>query len=481
MAAFTRERFRSICRGERPGDFGILADVFTVLSFENCLAWVAQGAPPFLAEDWPDAGTGIPEAVRRYFDFDESRLLYEVHSGINSGSARVGFRGASFRDVSFLVEPPFGLDVVEEDDESLVFVSRIGSYEKVSKGSGWELTLPVQRPVRDRETWSRFKERLDPQSPTRYPRDWDAYVARVNALDCPVGMEVGGFFGYPNMWMGTQDLMLLFYDDPGLVEEMIKSILHLELGVVARVAADIDLDFVCYWEDMAYRSGPMISPAMTRRFMLPRYERLNEAVRAAGCDVFFLDSDGDVDLLVPLGVRRASTCSGRWSAPSVSIRWRCAPSTARRSSSPAAWTSASSARAGRQSSERSWTRYRHSCSPARTSRPQTTWCRRTRPSRASASTSICCAASAETNRSTSERLLLGRPLVCGGRPAGEVVAPADHLEDGSAIRPPHRSEPVGGRDVHSALRDGRTGIDRQAQRGGQAGGHLHLPREAFAV
>ncbi len=300
MAAFTRERFRSICRGERPGDFGILADVFTVLSFENCLAWVAQGAPPFLAEDWPDAGTGIPEAVRRYFDFDESRLLYEVHSGINSGSARVGFRGASFRDVSFLVEPPFGLDVVEEDDESLVFVSRMGSHEKVSKGSGWELTLPVQRPVRDRETWSRFKERLDPQSPTRYPRDWDAYVARVNALDCPVGMEVGGFFGYPNMWMGTQDLMLLFYDDPGLVEEMMETILHLELGVVARVAADIDLDFVCYWEDMAYRSGPMISPAMTRRFMLPRYERLNEAVRAAGCDVFFLDSDGDVDLLVPL-------------------------------------------------------------------------------------------------------------------------------------------------------------------------------------
>jgi len=300
VARFTRQRFRDICKGERLGDFGILADVFTVLTPDVPAAWVAEGAPPVLAAQWPSLGTGIPQEVRRYFDFDDSRLLYEVHSGINSGSSRIDFRGASFQDVAFLVSPPFDLEVVEEDEQDLVFVSTMGSREKVRKGSEWGLTLPVQRPVRDRTTWERFRERLDPRSPERYPADWDAYAAEVNRLDCPVGMEVGGFFGYLNMWVGTQDLMLLFYDDPGLVDDMMEAVLQLEMQMVERVTRDIRLDFVCYWEDMAYRSGPMISPAMVRRHMLPRYQRLNEVIRSRGCEVFFLDSDGDVDLLIPL-------------------------------------------------------------------------------------------------------------------------------------------------------------------------------------
>ena len=90
-------------------------------------------------------------------------------------------------------------------------------------------------PSRIGRSWERFKERLDPTTPQRYPADWDAYAARINALDCPVSMEVGGFFGYLNMWVGTQDLMYLFYDDPGLVEDMMETILHLELEMVRRV------------------------------------------------------------------------------------------------------------------------------------------------------------------------------------------------------------------------------------------------------
>ena len=300
MARFTRQRFRDICGGKRPGDFGILADVFNVLTPETVAGWVAEGAPALLAAAWPTAGTGISPELLEYFDFDESRLLYEVHSGINSGSTRVDFRGAAFQDVAFLVSPPFDLVVLEEDEQELVFVSRMGSKERVRKGLEWGLTLPVERPVRDRATWERFRERLDPQSPERYPAGWDAYTASVSRLDCPVGMEVGGFFGYINMWIGTQDLMLLLYDDPGLVDDMMEAVLDLEVQMVERVTRDIKLDFVCYWEDMAYRSGPMISPAMVRRHMLPRYQRLNDVIRSAGCDVFFIDSDGDIDLLIPL-------------------------------------------------------------------------------------------------------------------------------------------------------------------------------------
>jgi len=44
----------------------------------------------------------------------------------------------------------------------------------------------------------------------------------------------------------------------------------------------------------------MISPDMVRRHMMPRYRTLNEAIRGAGCDVIYLDCDGNIEQLLPL-------------------------------------------------------------------------------------------------------------------------------------------------------------------------------------
>ena len=94
--------------------------------------------------------------------------------------------------------------------------------------------------------------------------------------------------------------MYLFYDDPGLIDDMMETILHLETEIIRRVAKDIKIDLAWYWEDMAYKGGPMISPDMVRKYMLPRYLRLNEVVRGGGCEAFFLDSDGNIEALIPL-------------------------------------------------------------------------------------------------------------------------------------------------------------------------------------
>ena len=51
---------------------------------------------------------------------------------------------------------------------------------------------------------------------------------------------------------------------------------------------------------MAYKTGPMIGLDMVRKYMLPRYEQLNQVIRDCGCDIFFIDPDGNVDLLIPL-------------------------------------------------------------------------------------------------------------------------------------------------------------------------------------
>jgi uroporphyrinogen decarboxylase len=51
---------------------------------------------------------------------------------------------------------------------------------------------------------------------------------------------------------------------------------------------------------MAYRTGPLISPAMVRRYMLPRYARVVSVLRERGVPFIGLDSDGRIDSLIPV-------------------------------------------------------------------------------------------------------------------------------------------------------------------------------------
>ena len=51
---------------------------------------------------------------------------------------------------------------------------------------------------------------------------------------------------------------------------------------------------------MAYKTGPLLSPAMARKYMLPRYARVVEFLRGRGVEIIGLDSDGQIHPLIPV-------------------------------------------------------------------------------------------------------------------------------------------------------------------------------------
>ncbi|MCM8815907.1 MAG: hypothetical protein NC913_00085 [Candidatus Omnitrophica bacterium] len=95
---------------------------------------------------------------------------------------------------------------------------------------------------------------------------------------------------------------MLFYDDIVFVEEMMDAFLHHTLETMKQVLDIVHVDIMIVWEDMAYHSGPLVSPEMVRKYMLPRYKKLTEFVKNYGKKVSFvaLDSDGNVDSLIPV-------------------------------------------------------------------------------------------------------------------------------------------------------------------------------------
>jgi uroporphyrinogen decarboxylase len=285
MPISNRERFKAIARFQRPGDLWY-SDAFWR---ETLTGWVSKGAPAVLLS-----------SARRgeYLGYDHRRGMGEIVSGLGNAPYIAGDAEA-YSPLPPIV-PQFEPRVVSEDAKTVVLVNQGGQTVRILKEYPQKMPMYLDHPVKDRDSWKEYKQRLDPTTPERSPADWAAYVHKMNSRDYPVVLSVGSFFGFLREWMGMERLLLTFYDDPDLIEDMMDTMLHLELEIIKRTVKDIQVDQASFWEDMCYKTGPLISPAMFRKYMVPRYKQITELLRSHGIDIIFVDSDGNVTELLPL-------------------------------------------------------------------------------------------------------------------------------------------------------------------------------------
>jgi hypothetical protein len=293
MKMTNRERFKAIARFQRPGD------LYTYDSFwpETLPKWVAQqGAPKELIPEEHTIYYG--KFLKEYFKYSDKCIITQVKSAfIASEAVDLGY-GIDSLGGSPLV-PGFEMKIVAEDERSLTYINGAGQKLKAVKNKG-SMPMFLDWPVKDRASWKELKKRLDPFTPERWPVNWEAYVKELNSQDDPVVLYIGGLYGFIRDWVGNENLLYLFHDDPVLVEEMMEHILYLESEIIKRVVKDIKVDEVDFLEDMAYKAGPLISPAMIRKFMLPRYKKITDLLHSQGIDIIFVDSDGNVEQIIPI-------------------------------------------------------------------------------------------------------------------------------------------------------------------------------------
>lgn len=290
MTVSNKERFLGICHFERPGDLFLMSPLVNDFWVETPQAWVRQGAPEEIADS---------HGRRSYFGFDHMRQMREIHTGLYMDrrlDVGTGTYVYSVPPIVPLYEPKF----LDEDSHTVTLINEGGQGVRVFKDDPQKMPMYLDHPVKDRQSWEEYKKRLDPHSAGRWPSDWQEYVQRMQHRDEPVAMDVGSFFGFLREWMGLERLLYMFYDDPVLVEDMMEQVCRLETECIERVVREVKFDFVMFWEDMAFKSGPLISPEMFRKFMMPRYKRITDLLRSHSVDIIFVDSDGNLNELVPL-------------------------------------------------------------------------------------------------------------------------------------------------------------------------------------
>ncbi len=204
--------------------------------------------------------------------------------------------------------PQFEVKTIEDHGNWYIWQEWDGCLRKELKN---RTSLPtiVGGPVKDRESWEKYKaERLRPSLEGRLPDNWSQLVSEYKKRDYPLGLgQTHGFFGTPRYLMGVEELLTKYYDDPEMMKDINNHLADFWIALFDGVLKEVDVDTVFIWEDMCYKGGPLISPAMFREFILPGYKKLTDFLKDYGVTLVQVDSDGDIWKLIPLWIEGGVT------------------------------------------------------------------------------------------------------------------------------------------------------------------------------
>ena len=129
--------------------------------------------------------------------------------------------------------------------------------------------------------------------------DFSAYdeADRLLPPSMRVFPHVGKVFNAAWWLMGLETFSIALADDPDLVERVFVKVCAIQERVIERILEHKSVGMIWHSDDLAYKSGLMVSPAIFRRYVFPFYARMNRECHARGVLCAF-HSDGDINAVV---------------------------------------------------------------------------------------------------------------------------------------------------------------------------------------
>jgi uroporphyrinogen decarboxylase len=220
-------------------------------------------------------------------------------------------------DVSFKMIPQFEEKVLEHKDGHYIVRDWMGAITEISDEYDYTYIRSAKDfvtrkwhkfPVEDRKDWEEMKKRYLPDTPGRFPEDFKQRCETLQERDYVVSLGVNGPFWQLREWCGLENLCMLMIEDPDFVQEMIDHWTDFVSRTLAPILENVELDYICISEDMAYKEHSMISPRMVRKFLLPTYQRWVSELKGGGCPIVSLDSDGYIGELIPIWIEAGINC-----------------------------------------------------------------------------------------------------------------------------------------------------------------------------
>ena len=226
-----------------------------------------------LADEWAIQGASDSEIALDAFGFDSVEV---VTTGGNCGFIGLG--------------PEI---LLEDNDRFRITRDGLGRTLKLPKGFA-TIALPMDFPVKTMDDWLRIKphllfcdRRVDLNAAEKA-----AAMRRKGAL---TRFNMPGAFSTVRELMGDEATCFAFYDHPEMMHDIIQTLCETTIEVMRRIGRIVVIDHLCTGEDLAGKSGPLVSPEHVKTFYEPYYKAVWDAAREAGAALFSQDSDGYVE------------------------------------------------------------------------------------------------------------------------------------------------------------------------------------------
>jgi len=282
-----RERYHDFITNQNPDNIPMWGDWIGPYS-----RWITEGLPP----QPPEYAEGKKGCRGSYLmDYFGSEIICSA------------YWGTSRLPVSLGIGPAFEYKVLEQNDDHMIYQNGDGMIlkEMTHKKSSLVTQQYLDHALHGPSDWEDFKNNhLDPDYP-RYPDDetWNAIVSECKNRDFVVTVDAGSFYGIMRNWMTVEDISIVMYEEPDWVLEASNYLADFYIKILERAVRDVpDIDAAVFWEDMCFKNGPLCSPDMFRRFFLPGYKKVTKFLRDNGVSSFWVDCDGNIELLIDLWI-----------------------------------------------------------------------------------------------------------------------------------------------------------------------------------
>ena len=259
----------------------------------------------------------LDRLVRRDWGFFEETIARWKREGWNEDYTQFFFDESpyveeliSLAGIDLPLQPPFKEEIIESSEKYIYVRTPSGGIEAFPKGkkrlSGEIMPFYVKNPVENPKDWyDIIKPRLNPDTPER----WITFHKRVNEVAEQIkrgeklyqATIIGGYM-YLRAMMGPEKTCIAFYDYPDMIHDMMKTWLKLIKACLLRIQSKFPLFKLLIGEDICYKSGLLISPAMVEEFLFPYYKDLINSLRNNQKDPLYveIDTDGNLFQAVPL-------------------------------------------------------------------------------------------------------------------------------------------------------------------------------------
>jgi uroporphyrinogen decarboxylase len=198
-------------------------------------------------------------------------------------------------------------------------VSVTGATKIIQNGDGLLAEVPndghdtiphfVKSAITTPDDWKKVKrERFRIDDPVRKLNIAEIKKWHPETRDYALGVGCGSMIGQIRNMLTFEGLAYATYDYPLMVEDMVETCCQLVEHSLDQLLPHFKFDYASGWEDICFKSGPIVSVDFFKNVVMPRYKRISAKLHKHGIDLWWTDCDGDVRPIMPYFLEGGINC-----------------------------------------------------------------------------------------------------------------------------------------------------------------------------